>query len=421
MKTTIQNFVLLSLFLMISLASDAKNKVVKTSGKQPEWAEKLVATDHVIGIAKGATVEEAKEKAFVNVRKQISESVAVNVMSKSVSTMHSKSTGNSSQTESEYKSFIESQTGDLGLLNDISTSRIKDVYWELIRNKDTGEEFYSYWVKYPFTAIDRMKMVDQFMERDREATESMNKQLNALDSYNTIEDIESSIKALKTMLPKFYGVRKSKTEVGIEKGKNLLESVNIVTKDLSKDQVRFELLIGDKTVTTSKVPKIRSKCFQVLNIDNKNGETLVTFNDDDCFEEENYMEVSYKLYTGIKKKKVAINLHAYDIELKLFGQITMLPKDGKIKILVNSTYKAPVVVTSLELNDAAADFNLILDDLNIKVEGAEQHTLNISTKPFELKGETNKVELNGYLKYQNAEGSEKKVIRVYRREAKVIN
>ena len=242
-----------------------------------------------------------------------------------------------------------------------------------------------------------------------------------MENFTSIEEIESTVKALETMLPKFYGLRQSKAAVGIEKGKSLLKSVNFTKTASGKDHINFQLYVGNKLVTTSKVPKVSSKCIQVLEIRNQDDEVIVEFSDENCFEDNNYLDVAYKFYAvGVAKKRFSLNIHDFDIDLKLFGQITLLPDEGRIKILVNSTYKAPITIESLELNDDNAKFNLLVDNIDAEISGDGQHTLNINTEPFQVINNLNNLELNGYLKYQNFDGSVKKILRIYRRETRAI-
>lgn len=408
------------LVLCIPFTLFAQIKKLDDSGRQPDWAENTLAQGYIIGVSSASTLEKARDKAIMDVKKQITEAIAVQLTTVSSSMINELIVNEESSISSNYQRETQSQSAKRDFLMGISASKVDDYYWEHLRNKDTDREYYTYWVKYPFSDADLDRLVFEFREKDRELTLMLNELLATTEDFLSVEELESCMDQLQKLADMFLDDRKQKAEVGIEKCRGLLKSIYIADKGSTAGIVKYSLQIGDKVITTSKTPRIQSNCAEIQKRVFGKEINEITYDDEYCYDEPgNYVEVTYRISNNTLSKKFPVDAAADEFEIVLLGEMTLYPEEGKIRMRIDSKYDTPVVIKIIELNNDAMKLNLY-EEVSEKItdQGIEDVTIRLS--PFEIREGYTSVEVNGYIHYENAEGQERKSIRVYRQKARVV-
>ena len=221
------SIVALFLLCLSSTSVLAQFKVVEESGKKPDWTMSM-ERGSIIGIGNGLTVEDAKANALVNVKAQIVTSVADYISASSVSKSEEITADKFTQLYQSYSDVITTQSGKRDYLQGISAAKVDDFYWEKSADKKTKEVKYQYFVKYPFTTFDLEELVADFRVKDEQLTAELNKALDLLNDFTSIEEIIQSQSQLGKLLGIFIDERKAKCETGIEKSKALLDRKSVV-------------------------------------------------------------------------------------------------------------------------------------------------------------------------------------------------
>jgi len=228
-----------ALFLFcLSTAVLAQFKVVEVSGKKPDWTMSM-ERGSIIGIGSGLTIEDAKANALVNVKAQIVTSVADFISASSVSKSEEITADKFTQLYQSYSDVITTQSGKRDYLQGISAAKVDDFYWEKSSEKKTKEVKFQYFIKYPFTTFDLEELVADFRAKDEQLTAEMNKALDLLNDFTSVEEIIQAQSQLVKLMPIFIDERIAKCQTGIEKSKALLASVYVANAGSELGVVRY--------------------------------------------------------------------------------------------------------------------------------------------------------------------------------------
>ncbi len=410
---------LLLLTCMMTLPLQAQVRKLDDSGKKPQWAENAMEKGFIIGMSQGGNLKEAKEQAMLDVREQITEAVAVHVQSVSTNMIREMVHNQKSDLSSAFTQETTTQTAKRDYLAGISPSKAEAFYWEHLKNRQSDQQYYAYWLKYPFSDLELDRLVRSFKAKDRQLTERLNNILDLSRAFTSIEDLEKGLAQLQKMVPLFMDDRKNRAEVGVEKFRSLLQSVYIHDQGSKPGVVQYSLQVGDKKVTTSKKPAIQSNCAEIQNRTLGRPVNRISYDDSPCYEEPgNYIEVRYTIARRPVTKKFPVDPAAEKIEITLLGKITLHPEEGKIRFRIRSKYDTPLTIISLELNNEVADLQ-IYQKLDQQIPGKGTHQVAVSTEPFKTREGFTSAEVNGYIHYKAMSKGETKSLRIYRQEARI--
>lgn len=401
--------ILLSVLLFSFADTFGQMKVVESSGKKPDWVGSL-QSGFVIGTATAPTQKEAQQLAMASVRKQIVESVAVQISSVSKSLVQELMEGKESKMSSSYQRMTSTQTGKRDFLKGISPSRIEDTYWEKSRNKKTKEISYFYAVMYPFNRFDLEALVKEFEERDAELTRLLDEQVALTESFTAIEELYQVMAQLEELKTFFLDERKGIAVATIEKCKLLLKSVYLKGQGSQHGEVRYALFVGDRMVTTSTQPKVLSNCAEILNKDLGSKIVTIQYDDENCYDEPgNHIHVIYRFKGSTVDKKFPLDATVDEFELDVIGDLRIV--GDILKIRFSSKFDKPVTITQIELNDVANTWSIDLKpQRTIEKSGTEVIALSVAIEDISF----NNAEVNGYV-YYTSENGERKTLRIYKR------
>jgi hypothetical protein len=372
----------------------------------------------IIGIGNGLTIEDAKANALVNVKAQIVTSVADYISASSVSKSEEITADKFTQLYQSYSDVITTQSGKRDYLQGISAAKVDDFYWEKSADKKTKEVKFQYFVKYPFTTFDLEELVADFRAKDEQLTSEMNKALDLLDEFTSVEEIIQAQSQLGKLMEIFIDERKAKCQTGIEKSKALLASVYIGNAGSELGVVRYSLKVGEKAIRCAKKPAINSNCARIG--DKKLGEYVceVTYLYDECYNEPgNNIKVSYS-FSNNKPEKEA--------ELVISGNIRIdggnvngdLVSSAVCVIPLLSKFDSPVAVTKVNLEWKESGV-VVEVPLNEVYNGKGQHELRFEIPKdlpiSKISTATNpQVKLNGSIMYNSVNTGKSATIRIYK-------
>ena len=401
--------------LMLSLPVFAQFKVVESSGKQPTWVNGM-KDGYIIGTGTALTIDEAKEEAFLKVKAQIVAAVADQVKSSSMLLTEEVTADNISSMYEKFSSVTTTQTAKRDFLHGVSPSKVEGYYWEQLQEKKTKQVKCNYHILYPFTTFDLMELVDEFKAKDAELTKEMQKSLDLLEKFTSIEEIKEAVSQLQKLLSIFMDERKVKCETGIEKGKSLLQSVYIVDRGSVLGKVKYSLQIGDRQVSTAMRPKMKTNCAQITDKSLGNMVVSVAYDYNECYNEPgNSITVSYRIGNLDIAKDFVFDVSAAKVKISVNGSIRL--KGTQLPITLVSSHHTAITVPNVLLH--FADGSSATLELNKRISGTGRQDI-IASLPNALAVSDQKMqELSGYIYYQNDKTGETQSLRMYKQAVKI--
>lgn len=335
-------FFLIAALCCLSLpAFSAKDRLVEKSGKTPDWIMSA-GGDSFSVFAQSDDMNGARDRCLADIRQYIVNSIASNITSVETSTSASRNDDGNENIYSTYSSELKTAAARLPFLTDISLSNAEEVYWEKYRRKSDGTYYYMYYVLYPFSRMERDRLVREFLAYDRE----MYGKLTALEErYGTISDvseIDEGIRELEPLVEYFFDdVRKSEAESLMKTYRSAYSKISLVPESNSLGSFVYSLVLDGRTITCSKFPALRSETAVSLELKPQGQSYELTYDYSLCYPtDDNYVLISYS-FPGAK----LTYRHQFDVsedERKVFPVGVVL-----IDIVQeqDSTFVADVVMT----------------------------------------------------------------------------
>ena len=297
---------LCSLFLAPCMAGN-NEKVVDKSGKQPKWVYSS-GKDYLTVSAEAADIQTAKDKAMIQLKKQILNSIAENVKSfSSINTLEQGVNGKYEILE-EYANVVETQSALIPFLSEVSPSKVEEYYWEKIKR---GKNYtYRYHIKYPFTQFDLMRMSDEFLTQEREINKKLADFSNDnFTTYSSVEEMVQRLQDVRLLRASLMEQDARRTTCqNIEKVYNgYLKAITIRLLSVDKKELVYAPYFGEKQLTTTIQPKLESNCLSDMQFVPRNGKCVVTYDfETSCYEgEENNIIITLNI-AGNKIKNTFI-------------------------------------------------------------------------------------------------------------------
>lgn len=270
-------------------------KVVESSDRHaPKWIYGM-EKDYIIVSAQAATIEDARDKAMLQVKKEILSSIAERVKSESHLTNEELSKDGSYQTLTRYVEQINTKSSNIPMLQEVSVAKAEAYYWEKL--KRDKQYFYRYHIKYPFSKLELYRMVDNFQMQEAQLDSQLESfRTDNFTSYTTVEAMVQRISDLKIYES---GLQEDDERRNICKSimtaynKYILE-ITLRQIDADRDQLTFAPYFGERRLTTNMIPKLRSNCLTALQYSTVGGECRVTYDyNAGCYpDEQNWLEVT---------------------------------------------------------------------------------------------------------------------------------
>lgn len=289
--------------LFFNLICIAQNKIIdKSNSKTPKWISEF-SSGFIICSATGSSIEEAKEKAFLQVKQEIANSIAVNIQSSSTLSQKEESVNKKGSITESLQSEIKTKTANIPALKGISISKATDVFWQKESDK-SHTVIYRFFIKYPLSQSDLYLLLQEFNEME----EQMNTQLAGLSNYSSnissTDDIDKMISKVDELILYFSDSRKEKAVSLKTQLLNLYSKIDLRIDINTKNELDFKLILFKKEIQTTDKPTFRSNCCSEFNYQNDR----LTYSSGDCYEaDNNFIEISYSFVGYRLYKKIIIN------------------------------------------------------------------------------------------------------------------
>jgi hypothetical protein len=418
-------YIVIPLFLFSCLLGYAQDKVKETSGKQPKWVNGLVK-DFIITSGKGATSQEAQQKALAMVKENIVSAVAENV--KSSSTLSKEETNFNNKVFNfleKFASQVATQSAKVPFLQGISLSQVEEFYWEKLETADR-KTYFNYYIKYPFPDGELSRLVFEYKLRDEDLTKQLNDLLAQLDQIESVEKIEKNIGELQLLAEYFMDGRKDQASLGITRCNSMLNSIELLEQEGNLGELKYTLRLGTKTISTVKKPVTKSECARIMSTINNQEFWVVKYDFSNCYEDpENNILVKYrfgnndvskKFFFDIATNKASIFVNeAFHFTTVTKGSATI--DASQVDLVVVSKYNAPFTVEKVVI-EFKGQAPVIIDGINQSFSGKGNHNLKLAiNQPVKIdatstNGKTLPV-LSGFIHYKSNSTGEVKTYKVY--------
>jgi hypothetical protein len=278
------------LLLLAAAASFAQQKTLQASGKKPDWAKQLVAAGYIITQSDAASLGDAQQKALLLVKQEIVRGVAEQVTSTGTYVVQEQD----KHVTELYMQSITSKANKVPFLQGISVNRVEEAYWEKLWDKSSKQEFYRYYIKYPFSAAQLGKLVAEFKEEDRKITQRISALEDLLPQVESAEQIDAAVDELGSLTSSLEDSRKERAALLQSRYRALYESISLVEVEHALGQIAYQLTLGERPLRTSRKPQAKSACAAIAQI--TVGDTCsVAYRYDGCYADiENFVEVRYR-------------------------------------------------------------------------------------------------------------------------------
>ena len=420
-----RNYSIVVLLLLTCSLGVAQDKVKETSGKQPKWVNGLVK-DYIITSGKGATSQEAQQKALAMVKENIVSAVAENV--KSSSTISKEETNFNNKVFNfleKFASQVATQSAKVPFLQGISLSQVEEFYWEKLETGDR-KTYFNYYIKYPFPDGELSRLVFEYKLRDEDLTKQLNDLLSQIDQIESVEKIEKNIGELQLLADYFMDGRKDQASLGITRCNSMLNSIELVEQEGNPGELKYTLRLGTKTISTVKKPVTKSECARIMSTINNQDFWVVKYDFGNCYEDpENNILVKYrfgnndvskKFYFDIATNKASIFVNeAFHFTTVTKGSATI--DAAQVDMVVISKYNAPFTIEKVVI-EFKGQTPVVIDGINQGFSGKGNHNLKLAiNQPIKIEatssnGKTLPV-FSGFIHYKSNSTGEVKTYKVY--------
>lgn len=421
----------LAIFLLfgcigILIPTQAQKVLESSEKKAPEWVNGLVK-EYIIVTASSPTLDDAQQKALAKVKEQIISSVAENIQTSSEFFRSEKINNNNSDFAESFQTATKTRAADIPFIKGISLTNVESYYWEKIEIDKKAKTFnYYYHIKYPFSQQQLKTLILEFEKADRALTEQLESLLAKIDVMTNLEEMGQTAKELEALGAGFIDVdpRKDKANVGVAKIREMLKNVGIETISTTLGEVKLALKIGEKLVTTSRKPTVRSKCAKIVDIRSKTPEWIITYSYDECYEDpDNAINVEFLNAYGKAKGDYFFNINAEKIEIFVNNDINLSGgtesegsiANAKCQISITSKYATPFEIEKVILN-FGNEAPIIVDGINKSFSGEGKHDIEFTISQALAKdiysAKVNPL-IKGTIHYKSSKSGEKLVYKMY--------
>jgi hypothetical protein len=183
----------------------------------------------------------------------------------------------------------------------------------------------AYHVKYPFSEAELQQLIREFNKKDQEMTDQLNALVDGLDKIDAIEDIQTNIKQLETLIAYFVDQRKEKAELTAIKYRDMLKSIEIVPIENTLGTLKYGLKIGEKFYKTSQKPTYKnSECVTITSKVSEGHVQIIQYGYEDCsLDEKNKISVSYRYSNNKVDKDFYFDVASNKVQIYTKGDILM--------------------------------------------------------------------------------------------------
>lgn len=297
------------LVLALCLSASAQYKVLESSQKKaPEWVNSLEPGFLIVTVF-GKDMPDCQERAQTEISERIIRAIASNVQSTVTNTSSEVTTNAGVQSEDIYKSVTKIRSANLPFLKGVSLSKAVASYWEKQQEKSTGKIQIAFSVKYPFNDMQLKNLIAEYEALEYEKAKELKDLENAIGSIEKVSEIKQGILKLMALKEFFVdGLHLSQVDAVIKQYQSLYSLLTIATTFSGDGECVVQLLLNGNPISVGVAPRIKgSECISNIDIKAQDGTFVVSYDNQDCLDEdENYLDVSFAVEGKTIKKRAPL-------------------------------------------------------------------------------------------------------------------
>ena len=309
---------ILSVLLTLSVQAQKNLKLVEKSAKEkPDWI--VNNSDYsknylMVQANQIATIEDAQNNVMASLLNQIASSVAVVVTGEMINSTNWETMELNGKSKDEFVQIIQNNTttkiAKMPALQGISLIKA-ETYWEHYMDKKTKENFYYYYILYPFSSFELDELIADYNAQEKALNDKIDNYRNVLDELDEVDVMLENIEEMKSMMneigdgdPKYYKLKNN-----INSYENVIKNIYIDVLENVNGRLVLQLKYDEKVINTKKLPQLKGECARDFNKKHIGNEIEMTFNTFDCYEQDdNYVEVRFNFGKTRLVKKICIKL-----------------------------------------------------------------------------------------------------------------
>ena len=278
--------------ILTSLSIYGEQKVMERSAKKaPDWVMQH-PEGFLVAIATGETMQDAQNRVEQELLRKVMSSIAVNVEGET-------RTDSGVEEDKEWDNFYSNlsvRVAQLPFVTDISLAKCKDTYWVHTFDKSDSKDSYQMYVLYPFDSSTRQKLIGEYNAYDLKMEASLNKlesDLDELKEFSSIVEAEGELEGLKEWFPDMQ--RRKRAEKTLEQYRSVKRSLAIVGEIIANGKCSVRVMRGNSIFHIPGRLEATSNCASKIAVVPDNDGWIVTFNTEDCLDDEdNTLKISLK-------------------------------------------------------------------------------------------------------------------------------
>ena len=298
MKHSVTTFLVILLFLMAGTqAFGAEKKVIdRSASKVPAWVggfDEGFLTFYI----EAPTLNDAQRLAEQEISSRIISAVARNVSVKSTSSASNIDRDGKTETSEEFSYVSAINSANLPYLKGISLAKASDIYWQKVKEKSTGKEYYEYNVRYPFSKSELAGLVSQFEEYDATRQNELDSLRRKLNSVESADEIKQAVDLLEALMTYFFDeTRRTEAKSLMVSYKSLYNSIAMHGDFPEPGKLHVSFTIQGRPLRVFGRPTVKSNCANKLQTKPENGGFTISYSTEDCIaDEENTISVAIRV------------------------------------------------------------------------------------------------------------------------------
>ncbi len=366
--------------LIFSDFINAQEKVNETSHKSaPEWING-VEDGFIITSGEGPAIDIARQQAMRNLRFQVAESVALRVKTETTQTASETVIKGAVQFFDSIRSTSQVNTPDLPTLSGLSVANAKDFYWVEMKNKKEKTSRFIYHLKYPFSASDQKKLIEEYLEMERVKNQMLYELISSIPAENKVDKLLSIKQKLKDLLPKLNPAKAVEANEAIREIESVFNAAYLKVINNRCGELTFALRSGNRYLVASGIPKINTNCADISAIDVVDFHYVITYSYDYCYKnEQNFLDISFKLSGNRVQDKITFDITEFSTEIFIKDPVFIKKTDdGKLTVdfSIRSKYAAPFSLTGFEI-EVPGFSPIVVNNLDKQIEGTGKQAIQV--------------------------------------------
>lgn len=250
----------LSSFSIPASGQKSSRVIEASSRKKPQWLG-ISTDDYLAVMGEGTTLETAQESALQSLRKQISDGIAVQVMSKTEIFI----VNSNGISREEIRNSIVSTSVDLPGIKGILLSKASDAYWVKLRHPD-GSISYQYFTRYPFGNAELQMLILEYEQSKNMVLDSLRSVEKRWDIGWTTKSMLKDFQFLQSTMAIYKDERLTAAKTLKQTLESRIEALQFVPDSASTSRSQCGWLrAGAAMYTPETALRYAGGCAQVLN------------------------------------------------------------------------------------------------------------------------------------------------------------